>query len=192
MLIRSFIRLQNVSPGFNTDNVILMQVALTNTKFNKAPLVTQFYDDLAEHVRHMPGVKNFGAISALPLTSAVSWGGVEVEGYVPPPTRPKCRSTNDKFRRAIFQQWMFSLVRVEILPIRIRPTSTCGHRDEKMANHFWPNADPIGKRVRTGGSNAPWLNIVGVTGIENSMVWTWIRGWSCITRINRRPVAECI
>jgi len=37
--------------------------------------------------------------------------------------------------------------------------------DEKMANHFWPNADPIGKRVRTGGSNAPWLNIVGVTGI---------------------------
>jgi predicted permease len=37
--------------------------------------------------------------------------------------------------------------------------------DEKMANHFWPGADPVGKRVRTGGPQGDWLTVVGVAGI---------------------------
>jgi predicted permease len=166
LLIRSFVRLQNVSPGFNTDNVISMQIALTNTKFNKGPLVTQFYDELAEHVRHLPGVKNFGAVSALPLTSAVSWGGVQVEGYVPPPNAPEVQVD-----QRIVSIGYFPTMDVPIIKGRnfTDQDSADGQPvaivDEKMANHFWPNADPIGKRVRPGGPNEPWLNIVGVTAI---------------------------
>jgi len=166
LLIRSFARLQNVSPGFNTDNAISMQVALTNTRFNTGPIVLQFYDDLAERVTHMPGVKSFGAVSVLPLTSAVGWGGVDVEGYVPPPNAPEVQVDQRIVSIGYFPAMEIPLIKGRNFTNQdVKASQEVVIVDEKMANHFWPNADAVGKRVRTGGSDAPWKTIVGVTGI---------------------------
>ena len=88
-------------------------------------------------------------MTTLPLTSTVGWGGIEVEGYTPPPEQPEMQvdmrvATADYFRT------------LEI-PLRkgrfFGPHDTPDAQkvvivDEKMAQRFWPHDDPIGKRVR--------------------------------------------
>ena len=82
LLIRSFLKLQNVKPGFDPDHVITMQVALSGPTFNgkegQARRV-QFFDDLGRRIKALQGVVNEGATSVLPLTEAVSWGGLQIE-----------------------------------------------------------------------------------------------------------------
>ena len=47
--------------------------------------IVQFYQEIGDRITHLPGVKTEGLVSALPLTGSVGWGGINVEGYAPPP-----------------------------------------------------------------------------------------------------------
>jgi predicted permease len=88
LLIRSFVRLQSVPPGFTTDRVLTMEVAAAGKKYqddkNDKPIIN-FYKEVESRVAHLPGVVAEGVVSALPLTGEVGWGGISVEGYTPPP-----------------------------------------------------------------------------------------------------------
>jgi len=88
LLIRSFVRLQSVPPGFTTDHVLTMEVAAAGRKYqndkNDKPIIN-FYREIESRVAHLPGVVAEGVVSALPLTGEVDWGGISVEGYTPPP-----------------------------------------------------------------------------------------------------------
>src|SRR5689334_16188570 len=85
LLIRSFVRLQSVPPGFATERVISMQVAANGPKYRQDKPVIQFYKEIGERIAHLPGVVGQGAVSGLPLTGTVGWGGINVEGYQPGP-----------------------------------------------------------------------------------------------------------
>ncbi len=167
LLIRSFVRLQDVSPGFQTDHVISMRLAVSGARYRQQPqgvATLQFYQQLVERVSHLPGVRLAGAVSALPLTSSVGWGGMQVEGFTPPPDQPELQvdqriATTDYFRA------------MEI-PLRrgryfTEHDTNDGQKvvlvDEKMAKRFWPHEDAVGKHVRPG-SDGPWLTIAGVVG----------------------------
>src|SRR5205809_2471849 len=88
LLIRSFVRLQSVPPGFTTDRVLTMEVAVAGRKYqndkNDKPIIN-FYKEIESRVAHLPGVVAEGVVSALPLTGEVGWGQINVEGYAPPP-----------------------------------------------------------------------------------------------------------
>ena len=88
LLIRSFVRLQSVPPGFNTHHVVTMEVAAAGREYqndkNHKPIIN-FYKEVETRVSHLPGVVAEGVVSALPLTGEVGWGGIDVEGYAPPP-----------------------------------------------------------------------------------------------------------
>src|SRR5881394_3156306 len=88
LLIRSFVRLQSVPPGFNTHHVVTMEVAAAGREYqndkNHKPIIN-FYKEVETRVSHLPGVVAEGVVSALPLTGEVGWGGISVEGYTPPP-----------------------------------------------------------------------------------------------------------
>src|SRR5438445_4465203 len=85
LLIRSFVRLQGVPPGFTTDHVLSMQVAANGQNYKDDKAVVHFYKEIGDRITHVPGVKRQGLVSALPLAGAVGWGGISVEGYAPPP-----------------------------------------------------------------------------------------------------------
>ena len=85
LLIRSFIRLQSVPPGFTTDNVMSLQVVVSDPKYRDDKITANFYREVETRITHLPGVVDEGAVSALPLTGMVGWGGIKVEGYNPPP-----------------------------------------------------------------------------------------------------------
>jgi len=109
-------------------------------------------------------VKSTGGVTALPLTSTVGWGGVEVEGYTPPANEPELQvdmreATADYFRtlEIPLRSGRFFDAHDESDAQRVVIV------DEKMAQRFWPREDAVGKRVRTG-SKSPWMTIAGVVG----------------------------
>jgi predicted permease len=165
LLVRSFVRLTEVPPGFNPHNVISMQVSAEGPKYKERAARVQFYQALDEQVGHLSGVSAEGAISSLPLTPSVGWGGMQIEGYVPPPNQPELQVD---IRLAT--PGYFTAMQIPLLGGRLfsaadtEKTQPVVLIDEKMANHFWPKGDAVGKRIRQG-EKQPWATIAGVVGL---------------------------
>jgi len=125
LLVRSFVRLQSVPPGFTTDRVLTMEVAVAGRKYqndkNDKPIIN-FYKEIESRVAHLPGVVAEGVVSALPLTGEVGWGQINVEGYAPPPGR-NCKRIFALRARIIFERWRFLCARAGISSKMIRRRS---------------------------------------------------------------------
>ncbi len=85
LLVRSFARLQQVPPGFTTANVLSMHIASTGEKYRDDKAVTAFFREVGRRISRLPGVIAEGQVTALPLSGEIGWGGINVEGYTPPP-----------------------------------------------------------------------------------------------------------
>jgi len=163
LLIRSFVRLQSVAPGFTTDHVLSMQVAANDPKYRQDKALAGFWREIETRVAHLPGVVAEGAVSALPLTGSVGWGGVHVEGYTPPPGQElqvdNRTASVDYFRtmqipllagRFFSQQDTADMPQTVII-------------DQKFAQRFWPHNDAIGKHLWFDPKKP--ITIVGVVGV---------------------------
>jgi predicted permease len=163
LLVRSFIRLQNVPPGFTANNVLSMQVVVSDPKYHDAKILNGFYRDIETRIAHLPGVTAEGAVSALPLTGTVGWGGIHVEGYNPPPGQElqvdqRTASTN------YFTTMKIPLVSGRFFLDQDNPESTqVAIIDQKFAQRFWPNNDAVGRRLWFDPKKP--ILIVGVVGV---------------------------
>jgi predicted permease len=163
LLIRSFVRLQNVPPGFTTDHVLTMEVAAAGPKYYDDKPQINFFREVESRVAHLPGVVAEGAISGLPLTGEVGWGGINVEGYAPPPGQELqvdmripstgyLRTMKIPLRKGRFFTEDDTTDKPQVAII-----------DEKFAQRFWPAGDPIGKHLWFNPKNP--MTIVGVVGV---------------------------
>jgi len=166
LLIRSFVRLQSVPPGFTTDHVLTMEVAAAGRVYqndkNDKPIIN-FYREIESRVAHLPGVVAEGVVSTLPLTGEVGWGGINVEGYTPPPGQElqvDIRVAGTDYFRTME------------IPLRKGRYFTEDDNadkpqaviiDEKFAQRFWPDSDPIGKHLWFDPKKP--ITIVGVVGV---------------------------
>ena len=164
LLIRSFARLQDVTPGFNTENVISMRLGASGRQFPNRVAAVEFNHQFGTRLAAVPGVKVQGAVSSLPFTSAVGWGLINVEGFTPQPGQElqvdQRGATPDYFRTM-----EIPLVRGRFFTnfdtmVNAQPVVII---DEKFAERFWPGQDPIGKRVWTDPKRQ--MTIVGVVGM---------------------------
>lgn len=164
LLVRSFVRILEVPPGFNADHVVSMQVSAEGIRYKDRALRVQFYTTLEQRVRQLPGVTAEGVVTALPLTPAVGWGGVNVEGYTPPPNQPEIQVDKRDASIDYFRAMQIPLVqgRWFVQDDMQKPASVIV--DEKMARFFWPHGDAIGKHVR-GNDKDPWMTVIGVVGV---------------------------
>jgi predicted permease len=163
LLIRSFVRLQNVPPGFAADHVLSMHVAAGGPKYPDGKAVVEFYREISERITRLPGVTAQGQIEVLPLTGAVGWGGINVEGYTPPPGQElqvDLRAASSDYFRAM---------KIPLLEGRYfdNHDSSDGQQvaiiDEQFAQRFWPRENPIGKHLWFDPKKP--LTIVGVVGM---------------------------
>jgi predicted permease len=169
LLIRSFVHLQNVHPGFDPAGTLTLELTMSGRKYNDAQTVLQTYRQLWERLARLPGVTAAGGVSALPLSQMFAWGPIEVEGRVPPPGE---RFVNVDQR--IVAGRYFEAMEIPLREGRLfneqdtRSAPRVVIVDEFMARQIWPNDRPIGKRLRTGGidanPNTPWMTVVGVVG----------------------------
>src|SRR6185312_5123209 len=91
LLIRSFIRLQDVDAGFRPDGVLTLRLSLPEQKYSKPEQTRQFYKELLDRVRRLPGVDAVGAASGLPLTHD-GWSGtatIDTQAVPPKDTNPE-------------------------------------------------------------------------------------------------------
>jgi len=163
LLVRSFVRLQSVPPGFRTQGVLTMQVAANDPKYKDDKPRANFYREIESRIAHLPGVASEGVVSVLPLTGSVGWGGINVEGYTPPPGQElqvDLRTASTEYFRTmeipLIKGRFFSEHDTAEMP-------TVVVIDEKFAQRFWPDTDPIGKHLWFDPKKP--LTIVGVVGV---------------------------
>ncbi len=163
LLIRSFVRLQSVPPGFTADRVLTMSVAATGSKYREDKAVARFYREIESGIARLPGVKAEGVVSALPLTGSVGWGGIHVEGYTPPPGQEL------QVDLRIASTDYFRAMEIPLLKGRffsehdIPETQQVVIIDEKFAQRFWPRDNPIGKHLWFDPKKP--FTIAGVVGV---------------------------
>jgi predicted permease len=163
LLIRSFVRLQKVPPGFTTEHVMTMQMVASDTRYHEDKVLAGFYRDVEARIAQLPGVVAEGEVSALPLTGTVGWGGIHVEGYTPPPGQElqvDLRVASADYFRAM----QISLVAGRYFTEQDDPDSQrAAIIDAKFAQRFWPHGDAVGKHLWFDPKKP--ITIVGVVGV---------------------------
>jgi predicted permease len=167
LLIRSFVRLQDVPPGFNPQNVLTLELTMSGRKYNDADIALETYRLLWARLAHLPGVTAAGGVSSLPLSQMMAWGPITIDGRVP--------AAGEKFINVDMRMVggdYFRAIEIPLLEGRVftEQDTRTGQRvtliDAHMAAQYWPNESPLGKRLRLGfaDSTGPWITIVGVVG----------------------------
>jgi len=164
LVLKSFIRLERVDPGFRPDKLLTIWTILSETKYRPQQRVA-FYEQVWERIRRLPGVKSVGAIDDLPLTGIHGGGPSTIEGH---PTE----SDNDapNAYRCTVSVGYFETMGITLLQGR---DFTERDRDgappvlivnETAARRYWPGRNPVGSRLSftTGRAQPNWLEIVGV------------------------------
>ena len=165
LLIRSFIRVQQVAPGFDPHNVLSMRMAVTGPEYKEQHKRLAFYQQLRERITRLPGVESVGSATILPLSGSIGWGSIAIEGYDPASGQSAIQAD---FR--IASVGYFETMKVPLISGRFFSDSDAKDSlrvaiiDQNMADTYWPGTDPIGKRFKTGSatSDSPWLTVVGV------------------------------
>ena len=166
LLMKSFYLLWAVDPGFRSDHLLAFAVELPDSKYPKDTQQAAFFEQLLDHLRVLPGVKAAGLCSSLPLSRR--WRlmiGVRFEGQPPRPADqvqsvPSISVSADYFRAMgipIIQGRAFSERDDATAPKVVIVNQT-------MAHEFFPNTNPLGRRMVMGqGANA-FATVVGVAG----------------------------
>jgi predicted permease len=167
LLLRSFILLQRVNPGFNPANVLTVELALSGDKYKDQKVNHATCNQFLDNLERLPGVTSAGAVSSLPLSGMLSWGPILVDGRVLP--------RGERFVNAderIVSGHYFETMQIPLLKGRYFNEGDTTDKppviivDEFMANQLWPNQDPLGKRISFADLKAPpvWATVVGVVG----------------------------
>lgn len=179
LLLRSFQHLLNVAPGFQTDHILTMnvpQAALSPAQLSKLNTAQQLelgqkqslqFEQIAHQIQALPGVKNVGGIDDMPLGSQIRQASrFVIEGQPIPSAdaRPVLQ-----FRTVSLGY--FSALNIPLLKGRLFAPDDWKLQNvvvinETMAHRFWPDADPIGKRINLCSMfRTPcWTSIIGVVG----------------------------
>src|SRR5262245_45406184 len=167
LMMRSFLRLQQVRLGFNPDNVLTLRVTAPGDDYRGG--VAPFWRQLAERVNSLPGVEVASAIIPLPLSGVDEWWGnfLTVEG------QPALSfGQSPRINLGIITPQYFRTMEIPLLAGRAfndadaRDAPRVAIIDERLAREYWPNESPLGKRIRIGlpDSGNHWRAIVGVVG----------------------------
>lgn len=168
LLLKSFVRLQNVHPGFEPKNVLTMEVALPLLKYPRGKPVADFFAEATRRVKALPGVEAAAFTTILPLSGTNSDSSFAIEGR--DPTAEKVYP--DEEIRGITPEY-FSVLKVPLLQGRF---FNDGDQFEgpgviivnnAFAKKWFPNQEVAGKRITFNDPRKPdvkWLTIVGVVG----------------------------
>jgi predicted permease len=124
-----------------------------------------FFQELWERIRRKPGVESAGGVSILPLAGGIGWGSITIEGYNPVFGQDAIQADSRTASVGYFETMNVPLLRGRFFTEQdSKDSMQVAIVDEKMVRAYWPNTDPIGKRLKFGGENskAPWMTVVGV------------------------------
>ncbi len=164
LLLKSFGRLQQVSPGFDPRGVMTATISLPDTRYKEDEKQIAFYQAVSERLASAPGVSGAAIATPVPFSGFDPSSSFSIEGRPEGPGDPGPHSA---------LRWVtpgyFSTMEI---PLRSGRWFTDADRrgsqpvvviDENLAGQYWANRDPVGQRLRRG-SNSQWATIIGVVG----------------------------
>ena len=165
LLVRSFVQLESVPPGFRADHVISMSLGSpANPRYKDPKASAGLARVILDNVSRVPGVKRAGGADVLPLTESISWGGIKVEGFTPPPGQPELQVDLRGASAGYFETMEIPLLHGRFFDTHDTPDNQrVALIDEKMARRFWPGGDAIGKHIWFDPKQP--FTIVGVVGV---------------------------
>jgi putative ABC transport system permease protein len=164
LLIRSLIHLQEVNPGFRPDHVLTMQLSLPQARYPGLQ-VGLFYEKLLHRVAALPGVQASGVCRFLPLSGKDIGLNFQIEGQPRLSDADQPRAYYRTASGGYFTALGIPLIRGRLFDSRDnQQTPKVVIINETTARRYWPNDDPIGKRILSGLDNNQWSTIIGVVG----------------------------
>ncbi len=160
LMIKSFIRLQQVDLGFATENALTMRLTLPQAKYPEKRDQARFFQQALQQIQAAPGVELAAAISRLPLTSGNSSRSIMIEG------RDAQNSPSADYR--VISHDYFRAMSIPVLkgrPFTERDNAEAAGSviiNETAARLYWPDEEPVGKRLQIEGDE--WFEIIGVVG----------------------------
>lgn len=165
LMIKSVLKLRNIDPGFNAENVLTMNVWLPSKKYPDGKSQVAFYDRVIEKVKTIPGMRSAGVTSILPLGGNFDTRSIQIEDH------PVARGDESEA-----ELYVSSPDYLEAMEIAVQRGRAFTERDTKeatlvvlinetFARRYWPDQNPVGKRIKFPGSTSrqePWREIVGV------------------------------
>jgi putative ABC transport system permease protein len=168
LLLKSFARVNAVDPGFDPRNLLTANVALPLASYADDVARRAFFDRAIARIAAVPGVAAVGVTSVLPFSGNWTTGSFAVEGYTP--ADGELAPWGDQ---RVVSPGFTEAMRIPLLRGRFFEESDDADApgvvvvDEQMVKRYWPNTDPIGKRISLDSApdaDSRWLTVVGVVG----------------------------
>ncbi len=163
LLVKSFVRLQNVSPGFNPHNVLTAEISLPVVKYPRGQPVANFYEEALRRIKNIPGVQHVAFTVMLPLSGSNTDSSFIIEGQDPKATG----AYPDEEIRDITPDY-FRVLQTPLLKGRFfTETDTAASPpvvivNQAFARKYFGNGEALGKRISRDDTNPTWTTIVGV------------------------------
>jgi putative ABC transport system permease protein len=169
LLVRSFMRLQQVSPGFQPAGVLAMQISLPANKYKESEQRAAFDRRLLEEVRGLAGVKSAATITSLPMSGYNQSGSFRIEGRQVAPNESAPHGDRWMPSDDYFQAMGIPLIKGRYFDARDTADAPgVAIVSEALARKYWPDEDPVGKRIAIDrlpdGQTPRWREVVGVVG----------------------------
>jgi predicted permease len=169
LLLRSFRKMLEVDPGFESSHVLTASVALPRRDYPAQEKVDAFFTTLQQRLESEPGVKSVGFASNIPIVGQRSGRLIAPEGYVKSPGEGWVIVSNYLTLGSYFDALRIPLIRGRYLNTsddqQGAPLATV--ISQSLANRYFPGKDPIGKVIKVGpdfASPMPAMRVVGVVG----------------------------
>jgi predicted permease len=164
LLLRSFERMRSVDVGFRPDHTLAAFYVLPQKQYASQTVIDAFSDELLRDLRQLPGVEAAGITSLLPASGNDFGLAFTTEGYVPPKGAGLNMAAMSMVQGDPFQALGIRLLRGRFFSEADKEGSPLvAIVNRKLAQHYWPGQDPIGKRLRRGmpETATPWMTVVG-------------------------------
>ncbi|HEV2854459.1 MAG TPA: ABC transporter permease [Thermoanaerobaculia bacterium] len=164
LLLRSFLTLRSVDPGFTPERVLALAVELPRQIYESPARQLNYYKEVAQRLAALPGVESAAFSDALPLEGvSMILRGLFIEGREPLPPEESPEVWVIGASPGYFGTMGIPIVRGRAFTeAEIHAGSPVAVVSREMARRFWGNGDPVGRRLRIGPPSAPWTTVVGV------------------------------
>jgi putative ABC transport system permease protein len=164
LLLRSFAKMREVELGFRPDHTVAAKYSLPKKQYPTQAAADGFDNELLHRLGQLPGVSAVGLTTRLPASDIHSNSAFVVEGFVPPKGTSLMLGTP-----ALVEGEYFKAMGISLQAGRLyTPEDKLGSQmvvivNRKLAEHYWPGQNPVGKRMRMGlqETPTPWLVVVG-------------------------------
>ena len=179
LTVRSFANLSRIDPGFDADNVMTLRLALPAATYTTPESANNFYHDLGDEVRQLPGVRSAGFARLLPLATEMGDAGLRIRGKPIPAGQPGRQADWQAVSPGYFESMRIRLIGGRYFDRRdVADGQPVIIVNQELAKEYFPGEDPLGQGIQVGRDTV-WRTVVGVVGDvhHNGLLGPPKRGW---------------